>query len=197
MEPIVVKPEKDQKTLWLIIWGILFVPGLVAGVVLTIVLHYPGNLILGISSAGWLILMIPIWVWIPAFYRSLEYVIASDSIRANKGVFWKRRVTVPYEKITNLDVTQGPVQRMFSIGTLHVQTAGAGGTPGARAELRLLGVRDLDRLKDTIMEKVRGSSPAGGDELKGKVVGETDSEIFRRMLEELRAIRDALEKKQG
>jgi hypothetical protein len=197
MEPIVVKPEKEQKTLWFISWSILFVLGLVPGVLLIFILDYPGNLISGLSIVGWLILMLLILLWIPAFYRSLEYVIDSDSIKAKKGVFWRKRVTVPYTKVTNIDVTQGPVQRMFNIGTVHVQTAGAGAAKGAQAELKLLGVRDFDELKDTIMEKVRGYALLRPEEVKKEVVGESDLEIFRRMLEELTAIREVLEKKQS
>jgi len=86
---------------------------------------------------------------------------------------------------------------MFNIGAVHVQTAGAGGTQGAQAELQLIGVRDFNELKDTIMERVRGYAVSRPEEVKKEVVGESDSEIFRRMLEELTAIREVLEKKQG
>jgi|Deesub1362A_J573_1020465.scaffolds.fasta_scaffold10024_4 membrane protein YdbS with pleckstrin-like domain len=161
------------------------------------ILDYPGNLISGLSIVGWLMLMLPILFWIPAFHRSLEYVIDSDSIKGKKGVFWRKRITVPYTKITNIDVIQGPGQRMFNIGAVHVQTAGAGGTQGAQAELQLIGVRDFNELKDTIMERVRGYAVSRPEEVKKEVVGESDSEIFRRMLEELTAIREVLEKKQG
>ena len=92
-------------------------------------------------------------------------------------------------------MTQGPVQRAFDIGTIHVQTAGAGGPEGARAELKLLGVRDLDQVKDTIMERVRGYTILRPDEVKQKVAEQSDSEIFARMLKELTAIREVLEKK--
>jgi len=195
MEPIVVKPEKEQKTLWFIGWAIPFVLGLILWVVL--LLTEVDKLIFSLCVVGWLILMIPILLWIPAFYRSLEYVVDNDSVKMKKGVFWRKRVTVPYTKITNVDVTQGPVQRMLNIGRIHVQTAGAGGAQGAKAELKLLGVRDLDGLKDTIMERVRGYTISRPEEVKKEVVEGSDSETFRRMLNELTAIREVLEKKQG
>jgi len=124
MEVMIVKPEKEQKTLWIIDWIVPSVLGLVLWIVL---LFLVDKLIFGICLALWLVLMFAILLWIPAFYRSLEYVVDSDSVRMKKGVFWRKRVAVPYPKITNVDVTQGPIQRMFSIGTIHVQTAGAGG----------------------------------------------------------------------
>ena len=194
MESIVVKPEKEQRTMWFIGWAIPFVIGLTVWVVLLLVV---GKLALGLCLVGWLILMSLILLWIPAFYKSLEYVIDSDSIKAKRGVFWRKRVTVPFTKITNIDVTQGPVQRMFDIGTVHVQTAGAGGPQGAQAELKLLGVRDLDEVKDTIMERARGYTISGADETKEKIVQESDLQILERMLKELQAIRKVLENKQS
>jgi len=192
MKPIVVKPEKEQETLWFIVWAIPFVLGLILWVVLLLTID---KFIFGLCVVGWLILMVPILLWIPAFCRSLEYIFDSDTVTMRKGVFWRERVIVPYPKITNVDVTQGPVQRMLNIGTIYVQTAGAGGTP--EAELILLGVRDLQGLKDTIMERVRGYTISRPEEVKKEVVQESDSVIFKKMLRELTAIHEALEKRQS
>jgi len=194
MESIVLKPEKEQRIMWFIGWAIPFVIGLTVWIILLLIVD---TVIFSLCVVGWLILGLLILLWIPAFYKSLEYVIDSDSVKMKKGVFWKKRVTVPFTKITNLDVTQGPVQRVFDIGTIHVQTAGAGGPQGAQAELKLLGVRDLDEVKDTIMGRVRGYTILRPDEVKEKIVDESDSEIFGRMLKELTVIREVLEKKQS
>lgn len=155
MKPMVVKPEKEQKTLWLIGWGTTFFLFLVLDVILIFVLSHPENLIFGLCLTALLIIMLFVLRWIPAFYRSLEYVIDIDSITGKKGVFWKKIVTVPYFKITNIDITQGPVQRMFNIGTIHCQTAGLAGPQGQRAELKLVGIRDIEGVKDTIRERIR------------------------------------------
>ena len=194
MEAILVKPEKEQKTLWFICWAAPFVLGLALWVILLLTLE---KLIFGFLIVGWLILQVPILVWIQAYYRSLEYIVDSEAVKMKKGVFWRKRVSVPYPKITNVDITQGPVQRMLNIGTIHVQTAGAGGTQGAQAELTLLGVRDLEGLKDTIMERVRGYTISGPQEVKKEIVMESDSQIFKHMLKELVAIREMLEKRQN
>jgi len=202
MKPIVVKPEKEQKTLWFVGWAVPFVLGLALWVILPLTIdklikYNRGGNLFGLCVIGWLILMVPILLWIPAFYNSLEYIIDSDTVTMRKGVFWRERVIVPYTKITNIDVTQGPIQRMLNIGTIYIQTAGAGGTQGAQAELTLLGVRDLQGLKDTIMERVRGYTISRPEEVKKEVVEESDSRTLRRMLKELTAIREVLEKKQG
>ncbi len=194
MESIVIKPEKEQRTMWYMGWAIPFVLGLTLLVVLLLVVD---KLIYGLGVIAWLILMLPILLYIPAFYKSLEYIIDSDSVKMRKGVFWRKRVTAPFTKITNIDVTQGPVQRIFKIGTVHVQTAGSGGATGAQAELLFLGINDTEGLKDTIMKRVRGYSISEPTETRQEVAQESDSEIFRQMLNELTAIHKTLEQKQS
>jgi hypothetical protein len=202
MEAIFVKPEKEQKTLWFVGWAVPFVLGLALWVILPLTIdklikYNRGGNLFGLCVIGWLILMVPILLWIPAFYNSLEYIIDSDTVTMRKGVFWRERVIVPYTKITNIDVTQGPIQRILNIGTIHVQTAGAGGAQGAQAELKLLGIRDTDGLKDAIMERVRGYTISEPEKVKKEVVQESDSVIFKKMLRELTAIHEALEKRQS
>ena len=190
MEPIVLKPENEQKTLWIIDWAIPFVIGLIVWVIMALFVE---RVVFGLCLAGWLIVMLLILLWIPAFYKSLEYVINSDSVKATAGVFWRKNVTIPYTKVTNLDITQGPLERMFDIGTIHVQTAGAGGQEAAKAELKLVGMRELDGLKDTIMEQIRSHTLTSPDKIQEIVSHEEDYQIFERILKELKAIRQVLE----
>jgi len=202
MEPIVVKPVKAQRAFWLACWGAWFVIGLVLAVIPGLIsavtyVDYDGGLVTGLILAGWLLLTLPYTLYIPAFYRSLEYTIEDDEIRANKGVFWKKRVAMPYAKITNIDITQGPVQRMFNIGNIHVQTAGAGGAQGARAELKLWGITDLEELKNTIMEKVRNVHHRARGTAQPATRREPIQGIEARMLDELTAIRQLLGKRTG
>jgi membrane protein YdbS with pleckstrin-like domain len=197
MEAIVMRPEKEQKTMWFIGWAVPFFIGSIGWIVLLafITREEAAWWILALCFAGFLVVMGLILVWIPAFYKTLEYVIDSDSVKMKKGVFWKKNVTVPFAKITNVDVTQGPLQRAFDIGTIHVQTAGAGGQPGMKAELVMMGVRELDGTKETIMNRVRGYEAAVPEAVKEKAVEEGEQSVFERMLEELAAIRELLEKR--
>jgi len=190
MEPIVLKPENEQKNLWIIDWAIPFV---IVLIVLVILALFVERVVFGICLAGWLIVMPLILLWIPAFYKSLEYVIDSDSVKAKAGVFWRKNVTIPYTKVTNLDVTQGPIERIFDIGTIHVQTAGAGGQQGDKAEQKLVGIRNLVGLKRAILERIRCYTISAPDQVKEKITQQEDAQIFERILKELKAIRQVLE----
>jgi membrane protein YdbS with pleckstrin-like domain len=192
MKAINIIPEKEQKTLWFIAWGIPFALGVVICLVLLI---FVDKLPVMLSLGGWLILMLPIAIYIPAYYRSLEYIIDTDDIRIISGVFWKKRITIPYPKITNIDITQGPVQRMYNVGIIHIQTAGAGGPQGAQAEMILVGIKDLEGLKSTIMERFRSNSGARVEEVKKEVAVENSTDILQQILQELTAIREVLKQK--
>lgn len=191
MEPIAMKPEKELKTLWFICWSIWFVIDIVAWLLLMLV----QPIVFGLLLVGSVIVAVLILVWIPAFYATLQYVINGDGIKGKSGVFWRKYITIPFTKVTNLDITQGPLQRIFDIGTMHIQTAGASGQQTAKAELSLLGVRNLEEIKESIMEKIRAYTLSGLAQPRHPVTDQDKAQVFDRMLNELVAIRKALESK--
>ena len=155
MEQIILKAEKQQKTIWL--WGtaLLLIALLIAGLALLLIIDDPeGKYILAGLFVILAIIVLGVLGWIPAFFRSLEYTITDESINGKKGVFWQKTTAVPYFKITNVDVTQGPVERAFGIGKIHCQTAGVAGPQGQRAELKLVGIKNLEEVKNTILDKI-------------------------------------------
>jgi len=200
MERMVLRPEAALKTLWFIGWWIWFVAATTLWVLLLIfvpaseVPKWLWCLFLAVS----LVVLGLVALWIPAYWRSIEYVIGTERVRSQAGVFWRKNVTVPFSKITNVDVTQGPLQRAFGVGLIHVQTAGAGGQQGARAELLLVGMRDLEGIRETIVERAHEHPAAQVVGEAGEVGGGQDSktDVFGDILGELRAIRGLLEREQ-
>jgi membrane protein YdbS with pleckstrin-like domain len=192
MDDKACRPVEALRTFWLTVWLVWLFVGLLLGAVPALLqtmfgLQIQGILPSVITIAALLVIMLPIGVWLPAYYRSIEYRIDSESVRSRRGVFWKRITTVPFHKITNVDITQGPLQRAFGIGTIHVQTAGAGGSQGGQAELLLQGIDDLEGLRDRLLAR----SLEGGNDRRGE---ESDEALGTSpVLEELSRIRRLLE----
>ena len=193
MEAYVLKAEKELKTLWVTCWWAWFVVACIAWLLLMLV----QPIVFGLCLIGWVIATLPVLAWIPAFYTTLEYVIDNDSIKGRSGVFWKKHVTIPFTKVTNLDITQGPLQRAFGVGTIHVQTAGAGSQQGAKAELSLFGIKRLEEVKDDIMAKIRAYPIAAAEQPRPKAEDQGDSQVLDRILNELVEIRKVLQNKNG
>jgi membrane protein YdbS with pleckstrin-like domain len=155
MDSIKILPDKNLKKVWYVGWLLLFIP-LALGDYLLIALiqEAEARLIFGIMTTAFLIIWILVLAYIPLYYNRLEYRIEGDAITGKKGVFWRKISTIPYYKITNIDITQGPLQRLFGLSNIHCQTAGASGAQGARAELVLLGIQDPEKIKNTIQAKI-------------------------------------------
>ena len=182
------RPDPKLKTLY----GIYAVIGIVIGylswaIPLTIIFtpqimsQAPTLLIL--IYAPLIVIIIFLSIWISKFYNSIFYSLMENELVVEKGVIWKKKNIIPYSKITNVDVSQGPLERALGIASIRIQTAGYSGA--ARPEASLIGIRNYERLKNTILEKVRKSTSAIRQE----------KEVSTQILEELKTIRDLLEKK--
>lgn len=85
-----------------------------------------------------------------ARWRRTAYWVSDDALHLRSGVFNPDERVVPLARVTGFDEVRGPVQRLFGVEALHVQTAGGGAqgeivlsavSPDAAAALRAL-VRD-------------------------------------------------------
>jgi putative membrane protein len=59
-------------------------------------------------------------------WRAETYEIADASIRHRHGVISPDETVVPLARVHSIDIAQGPIQRLFGVNELHVQTAGGG-----------------------------------------------------------------------
>lgn len=70
--------------------------------------------------------------WPPIAYRHTSYRVDEQGIEIRKGVYWRIVVNVPKSRVQHIDVSQGPVERKYGLGTLVIYTAG---TDHAKVEL--------------------------------------------------------------
>lgn len=111
---------------------------------------------IGVSILLWLIIIFLIY-WIEKLYDSISYKLTEDEIIMKKGVWFKKKGIIPYVKITNVDVTQGPLLRRFGIANIHIQTAGYSGYSHGYigAEIKLAGIEEFEELSEIIIEFIK------------------------------------------
>jgi membrane protein YdbS with pleckstrin-like domain len=142
---------------------------------------------------GFVVAIILFAVWAKLYYESMWYELHEDEMRWKRGVIFRRTGIVPYNRITNIDIRQGPVMRRLGISSLSIQTAGYSGR--AQAEIRIEGIVHAEDLRELIRSMVRTCS--GGD---GTGTGRPEPDTRHRatdqqILDELKGIREILEKK--
>ena len=131
--------------------------------------------------------------WIQKYYSSIKYTLTENEVVIERGVYWKRKSFVPYNRITNIDTVQGPLARHFNLGTVKIQTAGfSTGSSGTRiAEAVILNIKNFEELKDVIINFMNRRKPIAVEaEAEVGVPKSFDEQI----LFELRKIREILEK---
>lgn len=56
-------------------------------------------------------------------YIQWAYLITDDRIEIKKGIFWRTHTIIPISRVQHVCAKQGPVQRMFKLGTIEIMTA--------------------------------------------------------------------------
>jgi membrane protein YdbS with pleckstrin-like domain len=146
------------------------------------------GIIMGITLTGVLVLFVIFVFWVRLYYVSIWYEMKEDEMSWKRGVWFRRTGIVPYNRITNLDVIQGPVMRTLGISTLSIQTAGYSGQDVP--EIRIEGIEHAEELRELIRSLVRPSDRQGDGTGGGiPIAGTNDQKI----IEELIKIRLLLE----
>ena len=126
-------------------------------------------------------------VWIPMYFNTIAYKFSHSEMGWKRGVWFRKTGVVPYNRITNVDVEQGPVSRKLGIASIKVQTAGYSSPNARTSEIRIEGMTNFDEVRDVIMTYVRGQRPMA--------VETYDKDDDANVIGELVKIRKLLEKR--
>ena len=98
----------------------------------------PALLVFFLSSDGRWQLWLPLLI-LPAFLielyrtRTLRYRLEEDELVITTGRWFRNERHIPYTRIQNIDLVQGPLHRLLSVGEVRLETAS-----GAGAEAKLI-----------------------------------------------------------
>jgi membrane protein YdbS with pleckstrin-like domain len=121
----------------------------------------------GYGMLGLWLLSLPLGYALRRLEWELRWYIMTDrSLRIREGVLLVREMTLTFANVQNVSVQQGPVQRLFGVADVHVQTAGGGASePGSHEPSMhtgvLRGVADAHALRESVLDRVRRTADAG------------------------------------
>ena len=75
-------------------------------------------------------------------YLNIKYQLHNGEFVCVSGVFNKKKITIPFDKIMNIDYEQNVVQQVLDVGKLKVETAGS-----SKEEIELYAL-SLDKIKE-------------------------------------------------
>jgi uncharacterized protein len=184
---------------WFIIDFILFLALIVACTALPFLLSGEAGLPAAAAVlAGIVAITIVFVVWTRLYYESMSYELHDDEMRWKRGIWFRTTGIVPYNRITNLDLRQGPVMRYLNISSIAVQTAGYSGQ--AVPEIRIEAIEQAEELRELLRNAVRRCSGTGDATGTGPATAARPADIpfattgtSMLILDELRKIRMLLE----
>jgi putative membrane protein len=113
-------------------------------------------------------------------WMSTSYAVDDRGVHWRSGVLSKKSTTVPLGRIQGLDTVAGPVQRLFGVVAVHVQSAGG----GAKGEIV------LDAVGPAAVERIRAA--VGGARPEGAAPAATREQRRERRLDRRELVVGAL-----
>ena len=118
----------------------------------------PVSLWTAVSNLVWLI---PVLIFISFYFRSIEYSVKTETgetmpeVYVKKGIVTVTEKHVPFRTITNVSSRAGPFDRVFGIGSVHIETAGYSGSHQTGPEIKLEGIVFYEEIRDFIVKELR------------------------------------------
>jgi membrane protein YdbS with pleckstrin-like domain len=99
-------------------------------------------------------------------YELRHYLVGDRSLRVSFGAFTRKEVTLSYANVQNLEVSQGPLERVFGFKGLMVTTAGGdAAVPGQQGEslhqVHLVGLTNAEEVRALILGMLQQHKDSG------------------------------------
>jgi len=165
--------QLDPKAVWLFFFSSVF-RLVYSALLLTVIFNAFLDDVLGTSpsyfslNGFWVVLLvfcILLWFVSKLTFKFYKYELRDDGFRKEHGIIWKRYVTIPYDRIQNVDIYRGVFARLLGLSDLQIQTAGGvmAASYGGFSEGRLVGVSKevAEQLRDELIQRAQRSKTQG------------------------------------
>lgn len=95
------------------------------------------------------------------YWRRFEYRVGANEIRIDSGILNRTHRSIPFDRIQDVDIRQGPVARLLGLARVEFET---GGSAGGKSDDGALAAISLDRA-EALREQIRArrGAPSAAD----------------------------------
>lgn len=94
------------------------------------------------------------YIWARLFYNSYFFELTEDNIKIERGVIYKKYISIPYERIQNVDICRGLMARILRLSDLQIQTAGYSGAILTEGRLPGLLPEDAEKIREDLIQRI-------------------------------------------
>jgi uncharacterized membrane protein YdbT with pleckstrin-like domain len=132
------------------------------------------------------------------------YILTDRSVRIREGVIFLRESTLTFANVQNLRIKKGPIQQLFGIADVLVDTAGGAGgkkdAEGKGMEIghrgKIQGIENPTEIRDLVLGLLKKYRDAGlgdpEDAARAAAAADDSMDVLRDVLVEVKALRAVL-----
>jgi len=64
------------------------------------------------------------YIWAHLYWNNYKFDIGQERVTITRGVIGKRITNIPYERIQNVNIWRGVLERLFGVYVIQIETAG-------------------------------------------------------------------------
>jgi len=110
------------------------------------------------------------FIWAILYWERYNFKLESERVKITRGVIGKRVTNIPYERIQNVNIYRGVLDRIFGLYSIQIETAGGfnirstgGYGTMMTSEGSIQGLTNPEPLADFILAKAKGKQDGLGD----------------------------------
>lgn len=100
-----------------------------------------------------IVVLIANFIWAKLTYHFYRYELVEMGFRKELGIISKKYVTIPYDRIQNVDIHRGILSRILGLSDIRIQTAGMSGGGGAEGSLPGISAIVAEELRDELIKR--------------------------------------------
>jgi len=93
-------------------------------------------------------------------WLKLEYRVGADQLRIDSGWLNRTSRAIPFDRVTDVDLEQGPLHRLFGLARVKLETGGSAGGKEEEGVLHTIALDRAEALRDHVRVR-KGLAPVG------------------------------------
>ena len=99
-------------------------------------------------------------------WLKLEYRVGADELRIDSGWLSRTSRAIPFDRVTDVDLEQGPLHRLFGLARVKLETGGSAGGKEEEGVLHTIALQRAEALRDYVRTR-KGIAPACSADVAG------------------------------
>ncbi len=132
--------------------------GLVGGWAAIGYLGFSGRLGTALFAALALVVMVAISIFL--YWRRFEYRVGNSEIRIDSGIVSRTHRSIPFDRIQDVDITQGPVARLFGLARVKFETGSSSAKRPDEGVLQAIALERAEELRQLVRHRRSGAAAA-------------------------------------